>query len=264
MHRGPLPCDANSARRRRAAWRCGVALAIATPRVAEAAERDPPRHEESAWVAYMSDWVFHPKGSVWLDAHYNVRAFGVLRGGLTYRTRPGPSFTGGYGHVWTDRGTGTLERREHRPWAQVVFPLRIDADWGFTQRIRYELRIREHLRGGLPDGNWDVLHRVRFQTAITYKLPPLPAGAPFLQLADEVLVHLGPRAGPNYLDQNRLSLALGWTERNFTVRLGYMHRFSPGVSGLVHVHEHGLILWFNHTIELRRRRTASPPEAANP
>lgn len=245
-----------------AAVLCTSATAI--PAQVQAQESKPIQQEGSVWVAYMSDWVLHPRWSIWLDAHYNVRAFGVIRAGLTHHFAAGPSLTAGYAQVWTEAGRGYLDRFEHRPWAQVVFPLRISTQWSFTERVRYDLRIRQNIADGHVTEGWGNYHRVRFQTAITYTLPEFPRGSLFFQLTNEVLFNVGALVGPNYLDQNRLSVLLGWTIRDATIRIGYMDRFSPGPRGTELTHEHGLLLWFNQKIELQRRRAPTMPEASNP
>ena len=84
------------------------------------------------------------------------------------------------------------------------------------------------------------------------------------QIADEVLINLGRNAGPNYLDQNRASVMLGWRLESTQFRVGYMNRFVPGSTGQNPTDEHAALFWVNHDIWLPRSRqppTKNPPAA---
>ena len=257
--------------------RCGllllvfVALALGSEEVsrAQAPERQPTRHTGAFWAAYMSSWAIRPPWYFWFDTHYNTRSFFVLRGGLTYRFESGPSITAGYAHLWLDPGNGTLTRNEHRPWIQAFLPFRFSDAWGLSQRIRWDVRIQERVQNGEVVGGFATVQRFRFQTAATYWLPQIKLGRLFVQIADEVLINLGRNAGPNYLDQNRLSAMFGWRFELLQFRVGYMNRFVPGATGLSPVDEHVGLLWVNQEIWLPRTRKPTekrpaPSEGGNP
>ncbi|RLB56296.1 MAG: hypothetical protein DRJ42_03765 [Deltaproteobacteria bacterium] len=205
-------------------------------------------NEATFWLAYMNQTAITPNWAIWFDTHYNHGAFFVLRGGLVYNIENGPGLTAGYAHLLLDPGDGSLDRNEHRPWAQAVFPFRISDEWGFSQRIRSDFRFRESVAGGKVVNGWDFTVRLRWQSALTYWFPDLDVGRFFVQVADEVLINFGPDAGPNHLDQNRLSLLLGMKMGRLTVRVGYMDRWIPGATGMTAIHEHAALLWFNHLI----------------
>jgi hypothetical protein len=234
------------------------------------AQSTPPTtrdHEVSGWFGLMTDWQLSGPWSIWYDTHLNTNAFFVSRVGLSYRFRSGPIVTGGYAYTLTDPGNGTLERQEHRPWAQLFLPFRFSDQWSVSQRLRFDLRVRERVEDGEVAAGWLVVPRWRSQTAITFWLPPAASGKWFVQGALEILVNGGDNAGPNFLDQNRLSLMLGWQYGPWTLRSGYMDRFVPGASGAAPVHEHDIVFWVNYVFE-RREKESQPdipaPERGNP
>ena len=220
------------------------------------------------WLGYMADIAIAPYQSIWFDTHYNAAAFFVLRGGLTQGFNAGPRVTAGYAFLLTDPGSGALERKEHRPWAQVFVPVKLSDTWRFSQRIRYDHRIQQNIAGGEVVDGWSTNNRLRFQSVFSYYLSECSIGQPLLQLADEVLFDLGPDAGPNYLDQNRLSFLVGLQTGSLTFRAGYMWRFIPGRTGNNITNEHALILWVNHSLDLRRPEDTQGeqwgPEVGNP
>lgn len=236
---------------------CAAALLLGAPGPARAQET---RHEGTVWLAYMNQTAVTPKWGIWFDTHYNPRAFFVVRGGLSYNLDWGPGFTAGYAFLLTDPGDGSLTRHEHRPWAQMVFPIRFSDEWGFSQRVRSDFRFQESVEDSVAIGGWDFTVRLRWQTALTYWLPEMSFGRFLVQIADEVLVNFGPSAGPNLLDQNRASLLFGVKVGRVTIRAGYMNRFIPGASGTMPVHEHAAILWLNHIIPVADMPDRNPEE----
>jgi hypothetical protein len=87
-----------------------------------------------------------------------------------------------------------------------------------------------------------------------------------VQAAEEVLINLGQEAGPNFLDQNRVSLLLGLRTGAVTILTGYMDRFVPGAAGTHPHHQHMAVLWESHSIKLRDEAKTKPelPEAKHP
>ncbi|MGF1512021.1 MAG: DUF2490 domain-containing protein [Myxococcota bacterium] len=200
----------------------------------------------------MSAWYLNPVWSVWFDTHYNTGAFFVTRGGLTYNFQAGPRITAGFAHLLLDNGNDELLRNELRPWAQAFIPVRFDDAWSFSQRIRTDFRFREEL--GADASGFDFTFRLRLQSVLSYRFAQTAVGRPLVQVADEVLVNLFGEAGPNFLDQNRISLLVGLETPPWTFRVGYLHRFIPGASGLVRTHEHNAVVWVNYVFRRKGRR----------
>lgn len=202
------------------------------------------QHEGALWLGIMSEWRIRGPWSLWFDTHLNERAFFVLRPGLSYKFASGPTATAGYAYVLTDPGDGSLTRQEHRPWAQLVFPAKFGDDWGFSERLRAELRARERVENGSLTEGWIAVPRFRAQTAVTYTFAKASYGQWFLQPAVEILVNAGDSVGRNFLDQTRASLMVGLHTEAFTVRVGYMDRFIPSTTPPTH--EHDLVVWLNY------------------
>ncbi len=250
----------------RARPRAGSLLAAALSLCAPAAraQSGETRSERAGWLGIMTDWQLRGPWSVWLDGHYNSRAFVVLRTGLTYRFEAGPALTGGYAHLLTQ--PESFGRNEHRPWAQIFFPVRFSPHFSLSHRLRFDLRIREKVENDAIVDGWIVVPRWRSQSALNYWFLPSDSGGWFVSTALEVLVNGGANAGPNYLDQNRVSLMLGFKSGPLTVRAGYLDRFVPGSTGLSPVHEHNAVLWISYRYQ-REERSEAPqtsPEAGNP
>lgn len=207
----------------------------------------------------MTDTRLKGPWSFWFDAHYNTRAFVVVRPGLTYRFPSGTSGSMGYARLWTDPGNGTLSRDEHRLWAQAFFPFTLSDWWSVSQRLRTDLRFRQNTQNGEVEEGYSFSPRFRSQTSLTFWFPKLREERFFVQSAWEILMNAGKNAGPNYLDQNRLSLLGGLKLKNYAVRAGYMSRFVPGASGTAKVREHDLILWLNFSFDPFASRSPHQP-----
>lgn len=216
----------------------------ASAQTSAAPEPGARQHVGAFWLGLMLDAQLSGPWALWFDTHYDHRAFFVLRPGVTYKFPSGPSVTGGYAYVLTDAGNGSLERQEHRPWAQIVFPTKFGDDWGFSERLRAEVRARQRVESGSIVDGWIAVPRFRAQTALTYTFAKASYGQWFLQPAVEILVNAGDSVGRNFLDQTRASLMLGLQTPSVTIRVGYMDRFVPATTPPTH--EHDFVLWVNY------------------
>jgi len=243
-------------------WLAGAVLivALAQPARAQSEPSGAREHHAAAWFGLMTDWQLSGPWSIWFDTHYNTRSFLVLRGGLTHHFEIGPSVTLGYAHLWTR--PGYFDRDEHRPWGQVFMPFAFSERWSLSQRLRLELRIRQRVLDDEVVAGWVNVLRWRSQTAVSHWLVRQPDGGGwFVQTALEMLANGGSNAGPNFLDQNRVSVMGGFRTGPFTVRLGYLDRFVPGSSGATPVHEHNAVLWVNYKFKQSDPAPPKRPEA---
>lgn len=220
-------------------------------------------HEGAFWGGYMSSWWLDPQWALWFDTHLNTQAFYVLRGGVTRAFEAGPSVTGGYAFLLLNPD---FERQEHRPWAQVAWPLRLNDDWSFSQRLRTDFRVQQSVDAGEITSGWDFTFRARYQSTFTYRFPKVRIGTPIAQVGNEVLVDLGSTEEDVGLDQNRASAMLGIELASLTVRVGYMDRYLPGRAGSAGTHEHNAVVWFTHHIDLDLDQGAprEAPESGGP
>ncbi|HSC85868.1 MAG TPA: DUF2490 domain-containing protein [Polyangiaceae bacterium] len=253
-----------AARLTAAALACWIALSAPGAHAQETPPPDPGarQHTGAIWIGLMTDWQINRRWSIWFDTHYDNRAFFVLRPGLSYTFAAGPVLTGGYAYALTDPGDGSLTRQEHRPWAQLVLPAKFGDDWGFSERLRAELRFRQKTESGQIVDGWIAVPRFRAQTALTYSLVKASYGEWFLQPAIELLVNAGDQVGTNFLDQTRASLMVGFRRKPFTIRVGYMDRFLPSASPPMH--EHDFLLWLNYAFEAAPAEAKADPAPVDP
>jgi len=211
---------------------------------------------EQFWIGYMTSTQFAPKYSLWNDFHYATEGFLVLRTGITRHFLNSLSITGGFAFARLPMGPAnpSLQRKEYRPWAQILFNSDLGNGFGFTNRIRYDMRFREVLLEGLPiDNNYVLTHRMRYLVSFQKKIPEWKTGQaiPFISVANEVLVNFGEYVVYNHLDQNRLSFTVGFTWNQLEVRTGYMNRFVQLPVGNEFVTYHTLILWFSQRFKTK-------------
>ena len=199
----------------------------------------------------MSSWWLAPSWALWFDTHYNVDAFFLVRGGLTYAFDKGPSVTGGYAFLLLNPD---FERHEHRAWGQVFIPWHLNDRWSLSERLRMDFRFLESLDGGRVTSGYDFVFRTRLQTALTRRFAPTRFGEPSLQLAHELLLNAAASPGRDVVDQNRVTLSVGLTLKHLTVRVGYMNRYFPNARGGDGRFEHAAILWFTQSIDLSSRK----------
>ncbi len=239
---------------------CAILFALVNFLAAPAIAAEPDivtTQETRWWVGYMSNWMWHPRWSVWFDTHYDHGRFGVLRTGISHHLPAGPTATAGYAQLFLNPGDGSLSRLEYRPWAQIVFPSKIGERWGFSQRVRSDFRFREPTADGeVVGGELMFTWRMRYSTSLVRTLARLPFGSVFVQVYNEVLVDFGPDAPANRLNQNRLAALLGLRVGGRRFRVGYMDRYLPSGDGTAPRHEHTLIVWFNQTIRFGKAKRA--------
>lgn len=215
-------------------------------------------HEGEVWLGYIGSIRVADKWSVWQDYHLVPESFAVARYGLTYKLTPRVQMTGGLGFVWTSTAfTNDLVRREYRPWGQVVGQTRLGARLAGQLRFRYDSRHRQRIAEGSLLDEYGRYSRLRLMARLRWTLHTLPNGDLFhLSLMDEVLYDVG-REVTNGLDQNRSYLLLGFTHEQYTLLGGYHVRMVPQDAGGMR-YNHGLTLWFLHTIDIRHRFERSP------
>lgn len=214
-------------------------------------------HEGTFWPGYMSTWWVDPNWSLWFDSHYNLDTFFMARGGLTHVFDAGPSVTGGYAFLLLNP---SFERHEHRPWAQVFAPWRINDLWSLSGRLRMDFRLLQSVEDGEIEDDWDFVFRPRVQGTLTRNFEAIRFGEPFAQLSYELLLNAASDPHREVVDQSRVSLLFGLRMEHVTVRVGYMNRYLPHSrgDGLV---EHAALLWFTQSFDfVKRRRLARRAE----
>lgn len=211
-------------------------------------------HRGEAWMGYIGTVRVADKWSLWQDYHWVPDAFGVVRYGVVYKPSPRVQLAGGHAWVWTATSfTTQLVRGERRPWGQVLAQAPLGRHFAGQVRFRYDARYRERIsEGRVLDEEYGFNHRLRFMARIRANLRTLPNGDLLhLNLMDEYLHNAG-RDIANGMDQNRSYVLLGYTHKQYTLLGGYHVRMIPQAAGGMR-YNHGLTLWFLHTIDVRHR-----------
>jgi hypothetical protein len=210
-------------------------------------------HDRELWLGYIGTVRVADKWSLWQDYHFVPDAFAVARYGLTYKLNTRVQMTGGLGFVWTATSfTDELVRREYRPWGQVIGQARLGGRLAGQARFRYDARHRQRLDGGEVLNEYGMYSRLRLMARVRTDLHTLPNGDVLhLNLMDELLYNSG-REVANGVDQNRLYLLMGFTHKQYTLLGGYHVRMIPLAAGGMR-YNHGLTVWFLHTIDIRHR-----------
>lgn len=210
-------------------------------------------HEVQGWVGYMTSVKLNNKVSLWNDFHLATSNFVIGRHGLSYHLSKQVVATGGYAWLFLAPSfSNNLIRREHRPWAQLMFTSSLGSGWQTQQRIRYDARYREKVENNtILHGSYTFNHRLRYMYNIRKALNSKDFGVNtiFLSVNNEVLLNFGKTITGNNLDQFRASLLVGRVHENLTVQFGYMYRFVPLGTANNYRHYHGITIWINHSFK---------------
>lgn len=230
---------------------CGVARA---QEGAEEAATPDTVSQGQVWLGYLTQTRLSEELSLWNDAHFVPEAFYILRTGVSVHLPERVVVTAGYAFLGLPVGTVTrdLDRREHRPWAQLVYPLRLGDEWGLSNRLRYDARIQRNVEDGEIAPGYGFVNRGRWMLTLRRELPELGFGdgiVPYASVGNEVLVAWDGEG--TRLDQNRITAGLGATRRSVALQVSYMNRFVQVGSGRPSVMNHTLVVWVFHEFDLR-------------
>ncbi len=226
--------------------------------------------KQQFWGAYLSSATIAKKWAIWNDFHYvNNGGFFVARTGITYQL-PQTAITCGYAFLLLPVGaTNTaLERKEHRPWAQVVFSTPLAPNYALTNRIRYDARFRQKSADGKLLDGYQFNHRLRFQTTLRKTLPKLHWGKniPFVTIGNEALFNFGKVVRYNAFDQFRASLMFGVQHGNTQYMTGYVQRYvlsgyNAATDVFDYTQNHTLAVWVIQKLDWRKAK--HPHSATN-
>lgn len=219
--------------------------------------------EHQVWAGYMTNVRVSDKWSIWNDTHWVPDLFFLLRTGVTYHF--GGKFnvntTTGYARLWIYPSQKELRtfRPEHRPWGQTTLSY-TDGNYRHLFRFRYDARFRHRIANDeLIDGynfNW----RLRWMYQVRYYLPQEESseGRYFFVAANEYLLNVGREINNGIrMDQNRLSLGLGYQLDNVTFQIGYMNFLSKSNGSDTYFMRHTYLFWMFHNFDLRSKQKTS-------
>lgn len=210
----------------------------------------------------MTSTQLNKKYSLWNDAHFVPDGFFLIRTGITRHLKP-VNITAGYayGRLPVSAGNGSLNRAEHRPWAQAQASFPLGRHVVVIPRFRYDARFRQNIANGEPVNSYSFLNRVRFMTTLRKFITAneTTIGRPFVGISNELLLNFGANVTFNRFDQNRISLTAGTKYKNIQVQVGYMNRYvKTGPDRFTQ--NHTLVLWVTHNLNVKRTATKSDTE----
>ena len=117
------------------------------------------------------------------------------------------------------------------------------------------MRSRVATTLSLPTGPDSYRNRVRYRflTNVPLNKKTMSKGALFVSVYDELFVQFGANTALNYLDQNRLYLALGYViMANANVQVGYLNQFIVKANALDAERNHTFQLAFFYNFDFRK------------
>lgn len=215
------------------------------------------RNNGQLWIALFSTTELNDRWAWWNDFHYlDNGGYFLARTGLKYKLSPSTAFTGGYlfGLLPPGGGKTELVRKEHRPWAQVVFTLPLKKDFSLSQRVLYESRFRQQSADGeLLDG-YLFNHRIRFQTTLRKNFTRWKFGEyiPYATMSNEIYLAFGENAA-NTFDFNCFVVGGGVRRSSIQYQIGYANRFVQRTA-TNYVCNHVLALWVTLNFDLKKKQ----------
>ena len=214
--------------------------------------------DNRAWLGYITQSRISNRLSIWADAHWVSRSFGILRPGLSYHfnNKYNVVTTLGYAHLWIYPAAGNKTfRPEHRLWGQTTASHKYN-HFNFSHRLRYDARFRQKLIADKLQDEFNFNYRLRYQFQTKYNLTQqLSAKQKFYGFfADEVLYNVGKEIkNGNRLDQNRLSLGAGVSVRHTAVQLGYLNQLVKSATANTFAMNHHVQLFVLQNFDLRKK-----------
>ncbi len=223
-------------------------------------------NNEQVWLGYMTSAQISEKYFLWNDYHYVPDGFFVARTGLTRRFFSNLDVTAGYAYLNLPVVSDgiDLNRNEHRPWAQMVVNHKVSSKLYMTNRLRYDMRYRQDFGRGELFDSFSFNHRVRLLIGLRIPLygEKIMNGTPFLNISNEILMNYGNNVtSPNYLDQNRFWVNLGWQFSDLSIQMGYMNRFVQPPTGDNMIRNHTLVIWVTQSFDLRKKKEVKKEES---
>lgn len=219
---------------------------------------------EQIWAGYFLQAKLSKDWGLWTDIHlrtkddyFNQFSQSIVRLGLTRYLNPATKLTVGYAYVnhFPAASHPNISLPEHRSWQQLQWHTNYGKN-KLMQWIRLEQRFRSKATAaGTIADDWGFNQRIRYN--ILWSVPLSSKGfAPnsfaFL-LNDEIHINLGKEIVYNTFDQNRFFIGLGYQANKHTqIQLGYMNVFQqmPAVNSYRDAHNIRLFVFQN--IDLSR------------
>lgn len=217
-------------------------------------------HDERVWLGYITQSRVSNRFSLWNDAHWVSRGFGIVRTGLSYHFNNKPNIitTVGYAHLWIYPAPGKETfRPEHRAWGQTTATHKY-SELNFFHRLRYEARFRrtivdDHL---MNEFNFNYRTRYLFQTKYNLTRNKEATQKFYGLISDEVAYNFGREVKNGFrLDQNRVSLGAGCAIKNISLQLAYLNQLQELATSNSFAMNHHLQFLVFHNFDFRKSTT---------
>lgn len=208
------------------------------------------------WVGYITQSKITNDLSWWNDVHWVPESFGLARTGITYHfgKKNQMTTTLGYafGKIYPPEGNETF-RPEHRLWGQTTLSHK-HTNFSFLHRLRYEGRFRGKIIEDHLQNEFNFNYRLRYLLQARYYFKNQKKGNFYLMASDEVLFNAGHEIKNNFrLDQNRISLGIGYQLKKMTFQLAYMNQMVESNANYTFKVNHNLQLLVFHSFDLRKK-----------
>jgi len=214
---------------------------------------------QQLWLGYITESKFSESFSWWNDTHWVPESFLIVRTGLTYHFGEKYKMTStlGYGHTWIypPEGSSTF-RPEHRPWGQTTLSHQFNSI-RFFHRLRYEARFRGLIVDDYLQNEFNFNYRFRYLLQARYYFKNQEKGKLYLMASDEILFNAGQEIKNNFrLDQNRISLGIGYQIKKMTFQIAYMNQLVESNTNFTFRMNHNLQILVFHNFDLRKKSSS--------
>lgn len=182
-----------------------------------------------------------------------------MRLGIDYKINDAVAVTVGYGNIITwPYGDQPLPDKvnEHRLWEQAVVTQRVGRFY-LNHRYRLEQRWLQAI-GSSEDQSFTFRERARYRFLMTYPLNhrDLVPKTIFISAYDEIFAQFGENFQYNYLDQNRLYVALGYQfSSHGNLQLGYLNQYVVKGNAVMAENNHTLQVGFTYNFDFRKNHS---------
>lgn len=203
------------------------------------------------WLGVITNTKINENYSWWNDLHFIPENFGIIRTGLTYNfnNKFKNNITAGVAYlVYSPIENQTVYGKEWRPWLQSNVNFK-DSFFDYLLRFRYEARIRAVILENTLQNEFNFNNRIRLMFQARHFF--VTSKDFYWMISDEVLINSGNLIN-NYerLDQNRISLGIGYKHKQTTIQLDYMNQMILSNKNSIYNMNHNLQVLVLHNFSI--------------
>lgn len=212
------------------------------------------------WLGYLTQSKISKKYSWWNDTHWVPDNFYIIRTGLTYHFENKLKTTTTLGYALaTFYPPDNYEtfRLEQRIWGQTT-SIHTNNSFDFFHRFRYEARFRKIIIDDRSTADYNFNYRLRYLFQMKYNFKKQPdTGNRFYALAsDEIMFNAGEEITNGFrLDQNRLTLGMGYQTKNMSFQLAYMDQLILSNTSDTYKGNNNIQLFIFHNFDFRKEKS---------